>query len=120
MANILVVDDSTMARRNLAVILKQAGHNIVAEAANGMQAYSAYEKHHPDLVTMDITMPVMNGIDSTKKILQTYPKALIIIVSALNQRASIFEAIQSGAKHYILKPFTYEKVVDVINQVLGV
>ncbi len=118
MANILIVDDSTMARRNLAIILKQAGHSIIAEAANGIQAFAEYEKHNPDLVTMDITMPVMNGIDSTKKILKSYPNAVIIIVSALNQRSSIFEAIQSGAKHYILKPFTYDKVVEIINEVL--
>jgi two-component system chemotaxis response regulator CheY len=95
MANILVVDDSTMARRNLAVILKQAGHNIVAESANGMQAYSSYEKHHPDLVTMDITMPVMKGLIH-KKNPANISQCIIIIVSALNQRASIFEAIQSG------------------------
>lgn len=119
MANIIIVDDSTMARRSLAAILKHAGHTVVAEAANGMQAYNAYERHNPDLVTMDIAMPVMNGIDSIKKILKAHPHAVIIIVSAMNQRASIFEAIQSGAKHYILKPFTYEKVVDIINQVLN-
>ncbi len=118
MANILIVDDSSMARRNLTLILKQAGHTIVSEASNGVQAYAEYEKHKPDLVTMDIFMPIMNGIDSTQKIIKSFPDAKIIMISALNQRSSIFEAIQSGAKHYILKPFSYEKVVEIINEVL--
>lgn len=118
MANILIVDDSTMARRNLSLILKQAGHTVVAEATNGIQAFAEYEKHKPNLVTMDITMPIMNGIESTKKIINEFPNAVIIMVSALNQRSSIFESIQSGAKHYILKPYSYEKVVEIINEVM--
>lgn len=118
MANILLVDDSSMARRNLSLILKQAGHTVVAEATNGVQAYTEYEKLKPDLVTMDITMPIMSGIESTKKIIKAFPDAKIIIVSALNQRSSIFEAIQCGARHYILKPFSMEKVLEVINEVL--
>jgi len=118
MATILIVDDSVIMRRNLKSLLVQAGHKIVAEASDGLEAYREYGKHLPDLVTMDITMPVMNGIDAVKKIIATYPDANIIMISALDQRSMIFEAIQNGAKHYILKPITVEKILDTINEVL--
>jgi CheY-like chemotaxis protein len=118
MANILIVDDSVIMRRNLKSMLVQAGHTIVAEASDGLEAYREYGKHLPDLVTMDITMPVMNGIDAVKKIIATYPDANIIMISALDQRNMIFEAIQNGAKHYILKPITVEKILETVNGVL--
>jgi CheY-like chemotaxis protein len=118
MANILIVDDSVIMRRNLKSMLVQAGHTIVAEASDGLEAYREYGKHLPDLVTMDITMPVMNGIDAVKKIIATYPEANIIMISALDQRNMIFEAIQNGAKHYILKPITVEKILETVSGVL--
>lgn len=118
MANILIVDDSVIMRRNLKSMLVQAGHTIVAEASDGLEAYREYGKHLPDLVTMDITMPVMNGIDAVKKIIATYPDANIIMISALDQRNMIFEAIQNGAKHYILKPITVEKILETVSGVL--
>jgi len=118
MANILIVDDSVIMRRNLKSMLVQAGHTIVAEATDGLEAYREYGRHLPDLVTMDITMPVMNGIDAVKKIIATYPDANIIMISALDQRNMIFEAIQNGAKHYILKPITVEKILETVNAVL--
>lgn len=118
MARILIVDDSILMRRNLRTLLTEAGHQVVAEASNGMEAYKEYAKHEPELVTMDITMPVMSGIDSLKKILATYPEANIIMISALDQRNMVFEAVQSGAKHYILKPITMEKILKTINDVL--
>jgi len=118
MATVIIVDDSSMARRNLKNILVYGGHTILAEATNGVQAFVEYENYKPDFITMDITMPILNGIDGTKKILNSYPDAKIIIVSALNQRLMILEALQNGAKHYIIKPFTYEKVLDVVNEVL--
>ncbi|MFZ5990016.1 MAG: response regulator [Bacillota bacterium] len=118
MASVLVVDDSSMARRNLKNILISAGHSIVSEATNGVQAFVEYEKYKPDLVTMDITMPILSGIESVKKIINSYPEAKIIMVSALNQRVMIFDALQNGAKHYIVKPFSYEKVIEVVDEVL--
>lgn len=118
MATVLIVDDSSMARRNLKNILVSAGHIVLAEATNGVQAFVEYENHKPDLVTMDITMPILNGIDSTKKIMHSYPNAKVIIVSALNQKLMILDALQNGAKHYIVKPFSYEKVIEVVNEVL--
>lgn len=119
MARILVVDDASIMRKNLKTILSEAGHTIIAEASNGSQAYVEYMKYKPDLVTMDITMPYMNGIDTLKKILEDYPDAKIIIISSTNNNKIILEAIQSGAKNYIIKPFMVDKVLDVVNQVLN-
>lgn len=118
MARILIVDDSILMRRNLRTLLTEAGHEVVAEASNGMEAYKEYAKHEPELVTMDITMPVMSGVDSLKKILATYPGANVIMISALDQRNMVFEALQSGARHYILKPITLEKILKTIDDVL--
>ena len=118
MAKVLIVDDSIIMRRNLKVILSQAGHQVIAEASNGKEAFIEYEKHLPDLVTMDITMPIMNGIDSVKKIIGSYPKANIIMISALDQKNMVFDALENGAMHYIIKPITAEKVLAVVEAVL--
>jgi len=118
MATVLIVDDSILMRRNLRMMLTEAGHEVVAEASNGIEAYKEYVKTMPDLVTMDITMPVMSGIDAVKKIIASYPEANIVMISALDQRSMVFDAIQNGAKHYILKPITAEKVLQTINEVL--
>lgn len=118
MAKILIVDDSSIARRNLASILADAGHTIVAEASNGEAAYKEYEKHLPDLVTMDITMPILDGIGTVKKIIKYYPDANIIMISALDQKNMVLSAIQCGARHYIIKPFTGNKVLSVVDEVL--
>ncbi len=118
MARILIVDDSIIMRRNLKVILTQAGHEVVSEASNGKEAYMEYEKHLPDIVTMDITMPVMNGIDAVKKIVGSFPNARVIMISALDQRNMVFEALENGAKHYIIKPITPDKVLTVLDAVL--
>ncbi|HZG56995.1 response regulator [Paenibacillus sp.] len=118
MATILIVDDSILMRRNLRMMLTEAGHEIVGEASNGIEAYKEYVKTMPDIVTMDITMPVMSGIDAVKKIIASYPEANIVMISALDQRSMVFDAIQNGAKHYILKPITAEKVLHTINEVL--
>lgn len=118
MASILIVDDSILMRRNLRMLLTEAGHEVVGEASNGFEAYKEYVKTQPDLVTMDITMPVMNGLDAVKKIIATYPKANIIMISALDQKSMVFEAIQNGAKHYILKPITMDKILHTVEEVL--
>ncbi len=119
MAKILIVDDSSIVRRNLKTILTRAGPEIIAEAENGMQAYNEYTKNKPDLVTMDITMPLLDGVRAVKKIMTTYPEARIIMVSAIDQKNMVLAAIQNGAKHYILKPFDPDKVIAAVNAVLG-
>jgi CheY-like chemotaxis protein len=118
MARILIVDDSLIMRKNLRTILHQAGHEIVGEADTGREAVNQYILTQPDLVTMDITMPVMDGIDAVNEIISKYPDAKIIMVSALQQKQKVFEAMERGAKHYILKPINTQKVINIVNQVL--
>ena len=118
MATILIVDDSSIARRNLSIILTNAGHTVIAEALNGEIAYKEYERYLPDLVTMDITMPTLDGIGAVKKIMKDFPDANIIMVSALDQKNLVLSAIQNGAKHYVIKPFTGDKVLSVVDEVL--
>ncbi|MFA9399045.1 MAG: response regulator [Clostridiaceae bacterium] len=118
MARILIADDSIVMRRNLKSILSNTEHQVVAEASNGIKAFSEYERTLPDLVTMDITMPEMDGIQAVKKIISSYPKALIIMISALDQKRMVFQALENGARYYIIKPITPQKVIDTINQVL--
>jgi len=118
MARVLIVDDSTIMRRNLKTILVQAGHTVVGEAVNGGQAHLMYRTYVPDLVTMDITMPNVNGIEAVKIIRKDFPEAKIIMVSALDQRSMVLEALKEGAKHYIIKPIDPETVIKVVDKVL--
>lgn len=119
MANILIADDSTVMRRSLNLILTKGGHKIVGQATNGEQAYTLFSQFQPDLVTMDITMPGMDGIEAMQKILKNYPTARIIMISALDQKRMILEAIECGAMHYLIKPFKDDKVLATVNEVLS-
>ncbi|MFZ5969253.1 MAG: response regulator [Bacillota bacterium] len=118
MARVLVADDSAFIRKNLKMVFSQGGHTVVAEATSGYETFTEYERTKPDLVTMDITMPAMNGIETTKKILAKYPEANIVVISAMDQKKMVFDAIESGAKHYIIKPITAEKVLNITDDVL--
>lgn len=118
MARILIVDDSLIMRKNLESILKGGGHTVVAQAANGKQAVSLYKDLKPDLVTMDISMPMMTGTDALAEILKEDPQARIVMVSAINQKQMVFEAIKAGAKHYIVKPISSENVLKTVEAVL--
>lgn len=118
MASVLVVDDSAIMRINIKSILSEAGHTVVAEADSGSQAFIEYQKFKPDLITMDVNMPGITGIEATKKILKSYPEANIIIVSSLEQKNQVVDALEAGAKHYVLKPITPEKLLERINYVL--
>ncbi|MFP4661078.1 MAG: response regulator [Halanaerobiales bacterium] len=119
MCKVMIVDDSFVMRNNLRRLLEKSDYQVISEAENGRQAIMEYFKHKPDLVTMDLNMPVMGGIDAIKKIIEKDPSARIVIVSAFNQRTKIFEALENGAKHYIIKPITYQKVISIIKTVLG-
>ena len=114
---ILIADDSILMRRNLKSILKQLGYNVIAEAANGQEAVELYKRLKPDVVTMDISMPVMDGIEAVNQIVQLYPDANIIMISALNQKEMVFKAIERGAKYYIIKPFKIDMVSKALEQV---
>lgn len=119
MARILVVDDAAFMRLELKNILELAGHRVVAEASNGSMALAEYEKHMPDLVTMDVTMPEVNGVEAVQSIMRKYPKANIIMVSAITQKNIIMTALAYGAKNYVLKPYSPEKLIQTINAILG-
>lgn len=119
MARILIVDDSGIIRRNLSTILIDMGHEIVGEAINGLQAFSEYASCRADLITMDVTMPVVDGIEATKNIMSRFPEAKIIMISTLNQKDLVYTALKHGAKHYIIKPFTSDTVRGVVETVLG-
>ncbi|TXC91847.1 response regulator [Metabacillus litoralis] len=119
MARILIVDDAKFMRMTLSNILIKANHEVVGEAENGLQAVELFEKEKPDLVTMDITMPEQNGIEALREIKSQYPDAKIIMCSAMGQQKMVVEAIESGAKDFIVKPFDENRVLEAITRVLG-
>jgi DNA-binding NarL/FixJ family response regulator len=120
MANILIVDDSPIIRRNLREIFENMGHHVVAEAADGYEALEAFERYRVDLTTMDIQLPGIDGIETVRRIRGKKPDADIIMISTLEYKSKVFDAIRAGARHYVLKPFTNDKVVQVVSAVLGV
>ena len=117
--NILIVDDAAFMRMMIKDILSKNGYNVVGEAENGAKAFDKYNELHPDLVLMDITMPEMDGIAALKKIKGADPNALIIMCSAMGQQAMVIEAIQSGAKDFIVKPFQADRVLEAVKKVVG-
>lgn len=120
MASILIVDDSRIFRTTLKSLFTEAGHNVIAEAGNGLEAYAAYELYKPDIVTMDITMPVMNGIAAVKKIIGAFPDARIVMITAHGDKVKVVNAIKAGAKHYIVKPVRIEKINATLERILTV
>ena len=117
--NVLIVDDARFIRTMLKDLLQSSGtYRIAAEAANGREAVDLYRKVDPDLVLMDIVMPEMDGIQATLEILREDPAATIVMCSAMGQEALVVEAIQAGAKDFILKPFTEERILTVLRTVL--
>lgn len=119
MARILIVDDSSVMRKNLYTILTQDGHEIVGEAADGNQADIMYAQLKPDLVTMDISMPKMNGVDAVAEIIKKDNNAKILMISALNQKQMVFEALKNGAKHYVIKPIDPDKLTAIVDEILS-
>jgi two-component system, chemotaxis family, chemotaxis protein CheY len=117
-AKILIVDDAKFMRATLTNILKKAGHEIVGEAENGKTAVELFRTTLPDLVTMDITMPEMSGLRATQIIKGEFPDAKIIMCSAMGQQKMVVEAIETGAKDFIVKPFDDNRVLETINRVL--
>lgn len=113
----MVVDDAAFIRKSLIVIFQQHGFEIAGEAENGVEAVLKYKVLKPDLVTMDITMPEMNGIDAVKAIKEFEPDCKILVVSAAGKM--VREAVMSGAKGFIVKPFSEEKVIATAKKILG-
>jgi two-component system, chemotaxis family, chemotaxis protein CheY len=119
MKKIMVVDDAAFIRKSLRMIFEQHDFEIAGEAENGLQAVTQYKRLKPDLVTMDITMPEMNGLDAVKTIKEYDPDCQILVVSAAGREETVREAIVSGAKGFIVKPFSEEKVIATANKILG-
>ncbi len=116
---ILIVDDAAFMRMMIKDILTKNGFEVVGEAADGAQAVEKYNELQPDLVTMDITMPEMDGIAALKVIKGTDPNAVVIMCSAMGQQAMVIDAIQAGAKDFIVKPFQADRVIEAIQKALG-
>ncbi|OEH85607.1 two-component system response regulator [Desulfuribacillus stibiiarsenatis] len=118
-AKVLIVDDAAFMRMMIKDILSKNGFTIVGEAANGEEAVERYKEHTPDIVTMDITMPEKDGIAALKDIKKINPAAKVIMCSAMGQQAMVIDAIQAGAKDFIVKPFQADRVLEAINKALG-
>lgn len=119
MANrILIVDDAAFMRMMIKDILTKNGFEVVGEAQDGNEAVEKYKELNPDLVTMDITMPEKDGIAALKEIRQMNPYAKIIMCSAMGQQAMVIDAIQAGAKDFIVKPFQADRVIEAIQKAL--
>lgn len=115
---ILIVDDAVFMRMKLKDILEKSGFEVVAEAQNGAEAIEKYKSEKPDLVTMDITMPEVDGVTALREIKAFDPNAKVIMCSAMGQQTMVMEAIQAGALDFIVKPFDNERVIQSINKVL--
>ena len=116
--SILLVDDAAFMRINLKNILEKAGYEVVGEAENGNEAVQKYKDLDPDLVTMDITMPEMDGIEAVKKIREIDSDANIIMCSAMGQQSMVVEAIEAGAKDFIVKPFDDDRVIEAVEKAM--
>ncbi|WP_169083070.1 response regulator [Paenibacillus sp. PL91] len=120
MANrILIVDDAAFMRMMIRDILSKNGYEVVGEAQDGAQAVEKYKELKPDLTTMDITMPEMDGISALKEIKKLDSNAKVIMCSAMGQQAMVIDAIQAGAKDFIVKPFQADRVIEAIKKTLG-
>lgn len=119
MARVLIVDDAKFMRMTLSNILNKAGHEVVGEGENGKDAIRLYRELKPDLVTLDITMPEMSGLEAVKEIKKEFPSAKVIMCSAMGQQKMVVEAIEAGAKDFIVKPFDEARVVDSINRIIN-
>jgi two-component system, chemotaxis family, chemotaxis protein CheY len=119
MAKILIVDDAKFMRMTLSTILKKANHEIIGEAENGKEAVELYQMLKPDIVMMDITMPVMNGIEAVRAIKQEDANAKIIMCSAMGQQRMVVEAIEAGAADFIVKPFEESRVIEAVARLLS-
>ena len=116
---VLVCDDAIFMRTMISDILSGAGYEVVGEAETGVQAIERYGQLKPDLVTMDIVMPDMGGIEAVREICKTDPDAKILMCSAMGQQALVVEAIQAGAKDFVVKPFQPSRVLEAVQRVLG-
>ena len=114
MASFLIADDSLLSRKILTKMITNIGHTVVGESRDGEETFQMYEELKPDIVTLDITMPVMNGIDCLIKIIEKYPHAKVLIITAIGKSSMVLEALKNGAKYYVTKPLDEKKVIEAI------
>lgn len=114
MAKVLIVDDAAFMRLSIRTMLEKNGFEIIGEAENGLEGVQKYKELNPDIVTMDITMPEMTGVDALKVIRAYDPNAKVVMLSAMGQECMIKEAVINGAKSFIVKPFKEEHIVKVL------
>src|SRR6201996_1299064 len=115
----LIVDDSVFARKNLARMIESFGGHLAGEAGDGCTAITEFDRTHPDIVLMDITMPQMEGIEAAERIVRQHPDARIVMVSSVGYQENIVAALQKGARHFVQKPVKPEVLYEVIKYVLG-
>ena len=118
MARVLIADDASFMRQMIREIIEPEGHEVVGEATNGIEAVDLFNELSPDLVTMDIVMPKRSGIDAVKAILAEHPTACVVMCSALGQETLVMEALQAGARDFIVKPFKPDSVISTIAKIL--
>jgi two-component system, chemotaxis family, chemotaxis protein CheY len=119
MSRVLIVDDAAFMRMMIKDILEKNGFEVVGEANNGIKAVEIYKKERPDVVTMDITMPDMDGIEAVKQIKAFDPAAKVIMCSAMGQQTMVMDAIRAGARDFIVKPFQADRVLEAIRKAVG-
>lgn len=118
MAKVLIVDDAEFLRVRLTKILSTEGYEVF-QAENGVKAVATYQESHPDVVLMDVTMPEMDGLTALKEIIQLDPKAKVVMLTALGQESVVLEAVKSGAKDFVVKPFEQDRVMNAITKLLS-
>ncbi|MCR4724614.1 MAG: response regulator [Clostridia bacterium] len=116
---ILIADDAAMMRNMLKDMLTKGGYDVIGEAADGVEAVEKYKQLKPDLTILDITMPNLDGIGALKEIIGFDQNAKCIMVSGMGSQATVIESIQSGAKDFILKPFSKSRVLEAVSRLLG-
>jgi two-component system chemotaxis response regulator CheY len=119
MARVLVVDDAMFMRKVVTDALNSGGHEVIGEAANGQEAVDRFKELQPDVTTMDITMPEMDGIAALREIIALDPSARIVMCSAVGQESKVLEAVKTGAKDFIVKPFQTERVLAAIDKAMA-
>jgi two-component system chemotaxis response regulator CheY len=119
MARVLVVDDAAFMRKVVSDALSGGGHEVIGEAATGVEAIARFQELQPELTTLDITMPEMDGLTALREIIALDPRARVIMCSALGQESKVLEAIKAGAKDFVVKPFKADRVLDAVGKAMA-
>lgn len=118
MSTVMVIDDSAFMRKDIKKILENTSYEVVAEASNGKDIVFKYEEHKPDIITMDLDMPEVDGLTALEALIKAYPEANVVVVSAQGQMRKVVRAINFGAKSYLVKPIEPKKLIEVFSTIL--